>query len=129
MSPVSTSCPACGAPVVFNVGSSIVTVCTHCDWVVARCDQKLEDLGKVAALAETGSVLQLGLERHFEGKRFMLTGRTQLRHESGAVWDEWYAAFDDERWGWLAEAQGRYYLTFEQMAPVEGAPAFEALEV
>jgi len=33
----------------------------------------------------------------------------------GGVWDEWYLALDDGRWGWLAEAQGRFYLgTFTQ---------------
>ena len=29
------------------------------------------------------------------------------------MWDEWYAAFADGRWGWLAEAQGRFYMTFQ----------------
>ncbi|HND52710.1 MAG TPA: DUF4178 domain-containing protein, partial [Pirellulaceae bacterium] len=31
---------------------------------------------------------------------------------SGAIWDEWYASFSNGKWGWLAEAQGRFYLTF-----------------
>jgi hypothetical protein len=42
------------------------------------------------------------------------------------VWDEWYASFSDGRWGWLAEAQGRFYLLFPQPLP-EAAPAFDSL--
>ena len=44
---------------------------------------------------------------------YEITGRVQIQHEAGGIWDEWYVAFrDGKRWGWLAEAQGRYYLTF-----------------
>jgi hypothetical protein len=45
----------------------------------------------------------------------------------GGVWDEWYVAFSNGRWGWLAEAQGRFYLTFEQKLP-EAAPDYIDLE-
>jgi hypothetical protein len=48
----------------------------------------------------------------------------QLRHAAGGMTQEWYAKFSGT-WGWLAEAQGRYYMTFE----VEGAqlPPIESL--
>jgi hypothetical protein len=36
-----------------------------------------------------------------------------VRHAAGGVWQEWYAKFSGGTWGWLAEAQGRYYMTFE----------------
>jgi len=111
---VEASCPACGAGITFKIGSSIVVVCEFCHSVVARGDRKLEDLGKVADLVETGSPLALELRGVYQGVPFELTGRAQLGHEAGGVWDEWYAAFQDGRWGWLAEAQGRFYLTFEQ---------------
>jgi hypothetical protein len=42
------------------------------------------------------------------------------------LWQEWYAKLDGGKWGWLAEAQGRYYLTFEEPLPPE-TPAFEAI--
>ncbi len=60
MSPVETQCPSCGAPIRFAIGSSVVTVCTNCRSVVARGDQRLEDLGKVAVLVDTGSPLVVG---------------------------------------------------------------------
>ncbi|MBX9623764.1 MAG: DUF4178 domain-containing protein [Gemmataceae bacterium] len=123
---VRVQCPACGGPVVFEVGSAVVAVCPHCRSAVARGDRSVEDLGKVAALVETGAALKVGLEGRYDGQKFRLTGRTQLKHPAGGVWDEWYAAFPNDRWGWLAEAQGRYYLTFEQ-SPRADRPMWTAL--
>lgn len=130
MSALQANCPACGAPVSFKTGSSIVVVCEFCQSVVARTDRALEDLGKVAELSDTGSPLDVGLHGQHHGITFELTGRAQLGHEAGGVWDEWYAAFSDGRWGWLAEAQGRFYMTFELSFPEQTAlPAFEELQL
>jgi hypothetical protein len=107
-----TACPACGAPIELLIGSSMVVVCKHCNSLVARGDRRLEDHGKVAALVETGTPLALDLKGRYRGTPFTLVGRTQYRHQAGGVWNEWYAAFANDRWGWLAEAQGKYYLTF-----------------
>ncbi|MCE9546162.1 MAG: DUF4178 domain-containing protein [Planctomycetia bacterium] len=113
MSPVAVSCPSCGAPIQFAIGSGVVVVCPNCQSAVARTDRAYEDLGKVAAVVETDTPLKLGLKGAYRGKRFEILGRIQYRHESGALWNEWYASFPEEKWGWLAEAQGRLYLTFE----------------
>jgi hypothetical protein len=130
MSVVEANCPACGAPVTFKVGSSIVVVCEYCNSAIARTDRALEDLGKVAELVQTGSPLDVGLSGANRGVAFQLTGRAQLGHEAGGVWDEWYAAFADGRWGWLAEAQGRFYLTFQIDLPEHSlVPPFQALEL
>jgi hypothetical protein len=130
VSPVESSCPSCGGPIVFRIGSSIVTVCDYCNSVVARGDRKLEDLGKVADLVETGSPLDVGLRGVYQNVPFELTGRAQLGHEAGGIWDEWYAAFQDGRWGWLAEAQGRFYFTFQQPLPEQSLiPPFDLLEL
>lgn len=107
-------CPACGSPVEFRVSSSLVAVCQQCSSLVARRDRKLEDQGRTAALVETRSPLAIGLTGSYDHKSFEIVGRTQYRHVSGAVWDEWYAAFSNGRWGWIAEAQGKFYLTFPQ---------------
>jgi hypothetical protein len=120
----TANCPSCGAPIEFAVGSSAVVVCGTCRSVVARTDRGVEDHGKVAALIDTGSPLQAGATGRFEGQGFRITGRTQLRHQAGGVWDEWYAALDDGRWAWIAEAQGRFYVTFPASAQV---PAYEQL--
>ena len=130
MSLIEVNCPACGAQITFKTGSSIVAVCEYCKSVVARGDRGVQDLGKIAELVETGSPLDVGLKGAYHGAAFELTGRAQLGHEAGGMWDEWYAAFADGKWGWLAEAQGRFYLTFRIDLPPEGAmPQFDDLEL
>ena len=120
-------CPACGGEVTWKLGDSLVVVCPYCRSAIARADRTLTDLGKVADLVETGSVLQLGLGGTWKGVRYTLVGHAQLAHPGGGKWDEWYAAFSDGRWGWLAEAQGQHYLTFRGHAPM--VPAYDAIEV
>ncbi|HVE72242.1 MAG TPA: DUF4178 domain-containing protein [Thermoanaerobaculia bacterium] len=123
---VTANCPSCGAPVTFAIGSSAVVVCSSCNSVVARTDRGFEDHGKVAGLIDTGSPLRVGISGNYRGAPYRITGRSQLKHQAGGVWDEWYAAFDDGRWGWLAEAQGRFYVTFRVET---AAPPFETLQV
>jgi DNA-directed RNA polymerase subunit RPC12/RpoP len=127
---LQASCPACGAQVLFKTGSSVVVVCEFCHSVVARTDRGVEDLGKVADVTESGSPLEVGLRGVYLGVAFELTGRAQLGHAAGGFWDEWYAAFADGRWGWLAEAQGRFHLTFQIQVPSPNAlPSFEQLQL
>lgn len=84
---------------------------------MARTDKGLDDLGKVAEIVDSQSPLKLGLKGDYKGNIFELTGRAQLRHELGGFWDEWYATFSNGWVGWLAEAQGKFYLTFYQPLP------------
>ena len=121
------NCPACGGPIEFKIGSSVVVVCDHCRSAVARTDRGLEDLGKVAALIDTGSPLRRDLPGKIRGNGFRIVGRTQMRHPMGGVWDEWYAAFDSGQWGWLAEAQGKYYLTVKKAS--QGLPPYGVLQI
>jgi hypothetical protein len=130
LSVLKANCPSCAAPIEFQKGSTIVLICPFCRSAVARTDRGLDDLGKVAEIVDSESPLKLGLKGHYKGQRFELTGRAQLRHELGGVWDEWYATFSNGWVGWLAEAQGRFYLTFYQPLP-QGAqlPSFENLQL
>jgi Zn finger protein HypA/HybF involved in hydrogenase expression len=117
MSVLQANCPSCAAPIEFNAGSTIVLVCPYCRSAVARTDRGLEDIGKVAEIVDSESPLRIGLKGEYKGSRFELTGRAQLKHELGGVWDEWYATFSNGWVGWLAEAQGRFYMTFYQPLP------------
>src|ERR1043165_6463087 len=130
MSALVANCPACGAPVEFKSGQSIVVICQYCRSAVARTDRELKDLGKVAELVETGSPLDVGLRGTWKDVPFELTGRAQLGHEMGGQWDEGYATFSNGWLGWLAEAQGRFYLTFQYPVP-EGVnvPSFDTLQL
>ncbi len=125
---VQANCPSCGAGIVFAVGTSLVTVCPYCKSVVGRGDRGVESLGKVADLVETNSPLDLGIKGRYDNVPFDLVGRAQFLHSAGGVWDEWYASFGDGRWGWLAEAQGRFYMTFAVPVPA-GLPGYDDLEL
>jgi len=106
----------------------MVTICPYCRSVVARGDRNVEDLGVVAALVDTDSLLEVGLQGKYQGHTFTVTGRTQLRHAAGGLWDEWYASFPNDQWGWIAEAQGKLYLTFQQKM-TGAAPAYDSLHL
>ena len=130
MSVLTANCPSCAGPLEFKSGSTIVIVCPFCRSAISRTDRALEDLGKVAEIVQSESPLKLGLKGTYKDARFELTGRAQLKHELGGTWDEWYATFSNGWVGWLAEAQGRFYLTFYQPLP-EGTvlPTFEGLQL
>ena len=130
MSVLAANCPSCAAPIEFKAGSTIVLVCPFCRSAISRTDRNLEDLGKVAEIAESESPLKIGLKGTFQGNRFELTGRAQNRHESGGFWDEWYATFSNGWVGWLAEAQGKFYLTFYQpLSDGASVPSFDNLQI
>lgn len=126
MSGRAGTCPSCGAPLTFEVGSSHSAVCRFCNALVARQGQGFELIGKVANLLPTGTRIALGSRGKHLGQPFTVVGRLQLSW-AGGVWDEWYVSFagGEERWGWLAEAQNRYYLTFPM--PTQNLPPAAAL--
>ncbi|MCA1589987.1 MAG: DUF4178 domain-containing protein [Acidobacteria bacterium] len=125
---LKAQCPSCAGPIEFKAGSTIVLVCPFCRSAVARTDRELTDLGKIAEIVESESPLRLGLKGKWQNNRFELTGRAQLKHQAGGSWDEWYATFSNGWVGWLAEAQGRFYLTFYQPLPAGTLlPTFDEL--
>jgi len=122
MSGYETSCPSCGAVLVFELGSSLLRVCDHCGVAVARRGVDLKSYGRVAELIPTPSVLALGTRGHYEGApRFSLAGRLQLDYGEG-TWDEWLMAFEGDTWAWLSESQGKFHYLGQATLPP--APAF-----
>jgi len=113
---MKTSCPSCGADIEFRYDDSFVRVCTYCRAAVQRTDRGLESMGKVADLVPMESPLRLFADGQLGSQSFILVGMAQIQHGGGGLTQEWYARFSGS-WGWLAEAQGRFYMTFE----VEGA--------
>ncbi len=113
--PRQGKCPNCGAPIEFKLGASRATVCGHCQAIVVRAGQDFMAVGKVADLIPTGTRIALGSHGVIGQLAFEVIGRLQYQWQQG-VWDEWYVAFADGRWGWLAEAQGRFYVT-RRMSP------------
>jgi hypothetical protein len=126
--PVSQgSCPACGATIEFGLGASLAKVCEHCRSTVLRTDRGLQDLGKVAALADTPSLIAVGDQGNLAGRPFEVLGRVQLDPGTGP-WDEYYVAFDHgQAWGWLAYAQGRWHVT--QLTRTGAVPSYAELQL
>jgi hypothetical protein len=119
------SCPSCGAPVVFQLGASLLKVCDHCGVAVVRKGADLAHYGQVAAPLPTPSVLKLGLSGGYEGApRFTLRGRLQLDYGAG-TWDEWLMGFDNDSWAWLSESQGRFH--YMAAVPAPALPRFDRL--
>lgn len=106
-------CPSCGAPVQFTVGTARIKVCEFCQTVVARQGEELYATGKLSALAETATPFSIGLEGRHDGVRFRFVGHLQKDYDDG-VWDEWYLAFEDGRFGWLSESEGSLHLMFSR---------------
>lgn len=118
-------CPTCGAAVEFRYDDSLVRVCGACRSAVVRADRGIETLGRVADLAPIDSPLRLFAEGRLGERGFLLIGVAQLRHAAGGIWQEWYAKLDGGEWAWIAEAQGRYYVTTPR--PDTPVPPIDAL--
>ena len=84
--------------------------------MVMRKDLNLEALGKVAECQPDGSPIEVGTAGQFEGKTFQVVGRIQLTYGEG-FWNEWSLLFSDGNDGWLGEALGQYFVSFEQPDP------------
>jgi len=73
MSVLQANCPSCGGQVQFTAGSTIVVVCPYCRSAIARTDRGLEDIGKVAEIADSESPLKLGLKGTYKDAQKELT--------------------------------------------------------
>lgn len=119
-------CPSCGAPVKFRSEASVLAVCEFCTSTLLRQGEVLENIGKMAALQDDPTLLQITSEGVYKGMHFGVIGRIQMRYEDG-LWNEWHILFDDMRYGWLGEAAGEFFVTFEKKVP-DAIPAFTTLK-
>lgn len=104
------------------------SVCQYCQSLLLRNDATYESVGKVAQVPDDFSPMQLGVQGYFEGKHFSLIGRIRKSWEQGS-WNEWCALFDDQRMGWLAEAQGDWVMCFEQPPEsLRNAPSLKEID-
>lgn len=116
----SHECPNCGAPVPFASAIAVFAVCGHCRSSVVRRDAQVELMGQQAQLPPDISPLQVGTKGEFDGRPFTIIGRVRVGYREG-TWNEWCADFGDGAWGWVAEAQGFYMVSFE-VAPPDDLP-------
>lgn len=98
-------CPSCGAPVHFTAGTALVIVCEHCNTVVGRSGKALENRGRVAAIVDTDTPFQIGIEGHYGDQGFRIVGHLQ-KDQGVGVWDEWALELDSGETAWLSESEG-----------------------
>jgi hypothetical protein len=79
----------------------------------------------MAALPPDLSPLQIGTHGEFDGLAFTLLGRVRFAYDEGS-WNEWFALFSDNRYGWVAEAQGFFMVSFEYAPPESCVSADDA---
>lgn len=111
-------CPNCGAAVPFPSAIVVFAVCGFCRSNVIRrdADAVLEHLGQQAQLPPDLSPIRIGTSGVYTCHRFTVTGRIRVGYDQGS-WNEWLIDFGEDRWGWIAEAQGFYAASFEIAAP------------
>ena len=111
-------CPNSGAAVPFPSAIVVFAVCGFCRSNVVRrdADAVLEHLGQQAQLPPDLSPIRIGTCGVYTCHRFNVTGRIRVGYEQGS-WNEWLIDFGEDRWGWIAEAQGFYAASFEIAAP------------
>jgi len=123
---LSSSCPSCGSPLVFQHAAAPAVVCGACQATVVRDDlDELVVAGKVAAFGRDLSPLQVGVRGEWGGRGFEIVG--VLRKGRDAVrWNEWFLLFDDEGTAWLGEGHGLFQL-FESPPSYPKGAHFSAL--
>lgn len=123
-------CPQCGASVRFASAGAVMVVCGTCRSTITKDAGVARTVGRMAAVVEDGSPVQIGTRGHQGTQRFNVIGRLRMQYEAGG-WNEWYVLFDDGTNGWLSDASDQYALTRRLDAPVLPAPlpAFEDLHV
>ncbi|WP_295765309.1 DUF4178 domain-containing protein [Undibacterium sp.] len=123
----TVSCPGCGAAVVFRSHASVMAVCEYCKTTVLKDADTVKDFGKMSAVLEDYSPLQLGSSGVFGGRAFDVIGRIQLRYSAG-MWNEWYLLFEDGTAAWLGDSSGQFTLTTEKTGN-SNLPAFADIVV
>lgn len=117
-------CPNCGADVVFRSPALPTRVCDHCQTMLVRSDEGIQQVGKAAVLPFDVSPIQIGTAGRFGGQAFEVIGRIRWGWTDGS-WNEWLMLFGGGGGGtaWLGEAMGQYMVTVERPLADLNAPA------
>ncbi len=109
------ACPSCGAEVTFRSHASVMAVCEYCNTSVLKELDAVKDMGRMSAVLEDYSRIQVGTSGVLGGRQFSVVGRIQLQYSAG-MWNEWYLLFDDGTTGWLGDSSGQYVVTIKREA-------------
>jgi hypothetical protein len=87
-----------------------MVVCGYCQTTIIKNANEVKDLGKISAVLEDFSPIQIGTTGTFSQRGFTVIGRIQLRYDQG-MWNEWYLLFDDGSGAWLGDSSGLFTIT------------------
>ena len=87
-----------------------MAVCEFCRAAVLKDAESVKDIGKISAVLEDFSPIQMGAAGSFGGRNFTVIGRLQVRYDAG-MWNEWYLLFDDGSASWLGDSSGLFVIT------------------
>lgn len=118
MSGKTSNCPSCGAPVKFAWSSAVQTACPFCKSILVRHDVDLEKVGEVADLPEDASPIQIMTSGQVDNLAFTVIGRIRYEWAQGG-WNEWHLLFNNQRSGWLSDAQLEYAVSMVAAPPVK----------
>src|ERR1700689_3058580 len=107
MTQVVSTCPNCGAKVIFRWSSSVQTVCDYCKSILVRTDLDLRKVGQVSDAMPDSSPIQMNTEGIYRNKAFVVIGRILYEYAQGG-WSEWHVMMNDGTNAWLSDAQGEY---------------------
>jgi len=119
----TVACLSCGAPVNFRSHASVMAVCEYCNATMLKDADTVRYIGKMSAVLEDYSPIQVGSSGAFGSRNFNVVGRIQLRYAHG-MWNEWYLVFDDASTGWLGDSSGLYVITTVREA-TKTLPSFD----
>jgi hypothetical protein len=106
-----------------------MAVCEYCNTSVLKDADSIKDMGRMSAVLEDYSPIQINTSGVLGGRQFTVVGRIQLRYSAG-MWNEWYLLFDDGSTGWLGDSSGQFVVTTARQgngAPRSALPSFTSL--
>ena len=104
-----STCPNCGAEIVFLFQAAVQTTCGFCKSVLVRNDKDLTKVGEVGEWPIDASPIQLGVRGSHKGEAFEVVGRILYQYELGR-WNEWHISLGGKS-AWLSDAQLEYAIS------------------
>ena len=118
---LKTSCPNCGAEIVFRYQAAIQTTCGFCKSILVRQDKDLTRVGVTGEWPLDASPIQLGVRGSFNGQAFEVVGRIIYEYDLGG-WNEWHIILGGKS-AWLSDAQLEYAISRQWPNTVKWPPA------
>jgi hypothetical protein len=121
------NCPSCGGRLEQANWFVRMVVCQYCGSTVAIESDRLDLMGKSAALVQSPSRFALGRTGKLRGQAFRVLGRVRFDADD-SYWDEWYLEFADGSSALLEEEEGQYTLSQKSSLTAE-VPPFDAVRI